>query len=133
MATNYKLKLDLNKLCGVQVIDVQGKKCVVIPVDDNGIFLSQRGAAYLDLNIRECREVKYGQTHFAKVSVNKKTFTSMSNEAKDALKNVVGNMSPDEYNPDNTATASSAQTPAPTSTPSPTPTANGVDISNLPF
>ena len=57
MATNYKLKLDLNKLCGVQVIDVQGKKCVVLPVDDNGIFLSQRGAAYLDLNIRECREL----------------------------------------------------------------------------
>lgn len=133
MATNYKLKLDLNKLCGVQVIDVQGKKCVVLPVDDNGIFLSQRGAAYLDLNIRECREVKYGQTHFAKVSVNKKTFASMSNEAKDALKNVVGNMSPDEYNPDNATTTSSAPMPTPTPTPSPTPTTNGVDISNLPF
>jgi hypothetical protein len=133
MATNYKLKLDLAKLCGAQIIEVQGKKSVVLPVDDNGIFLSQRGAAYLDLNIRESREVKYGQTHFAKVSVNKKTFAAMSNEAKDALKNVVGNMSPDEYNPDNTTTTSSAQTPTPTSTPSPTPTANGVDISNLPF
>lgn len=133
MATNYKLKLDLTKLCGAQIIEVQGKKSVVLPVDDNGIFLSQRGAAYLDLNIRESREVKYGQTHFAKVSVNKKTFASMSNEAKDALKNVVGNMSPDEYNPDNATTTSSAQTQTPTSTPSPAPTVNGVDINNLPF
>lgn len=131
MATNYKLKIDLAKLCGTQVIDVQGKKSVVIPVDDNGIFISQRGAVYLDFNIRESREVKYGQTHFAKVSVNKKTFATLSNEAKDALKNVVGNMSPDEYNPDNTTTTSSA--PMPTSTPSPSPATNGVDISNLPF
>lgn len=131
MATNYKLKIDLAKLCGTQVIDVQGKKSVVIPVDDNGIFISQRGAVYLDFNIRESREVKYGQTHFAKVSVNKKTFAALSNEAKDALKNVVGNMSPDEYNPDNTTTTSSA--PMPTSTPSPSPATNGVDISNLPF
>jgi hypothetical protein len=126
---NYRLKLDLTKMCGVQVVDVQGKKCVVIPVDDNGIFLSQRGAAYLDLNVREAREVKYGQTHFVKVSVNKKTFAAMSNEAKDALKNVVGNMSPDEYNADNNNTSSA---PTPTPTPSPT-TTNGVDISNLPF
>lgn len=100
---NYKLKLDLAKLCNVQVIDVQGKKCVVLPVDDNGIFLSQRGAAYLDLILRECREVKYGQTHFAKVSVSKKTFASLSQDAQNALKNVVGNMSPDEYNANNNA------------------------------
>ena len=130
MATNYKLKLDLNKLCGVQVIDVQGKKCVVLPVDDNGIFLSQRGAAYLDLNIRESREVKYGQTHYAKVSVNKKTFASLSNEAKDALKNVVGNMAPDEYNADsnnaNTATATATTVVEPS-------TPKEVDVSNLPF
>ena len=62
---NYKLKLDLTKLCGTQIVEVQGRKCVVLPVDDNGIFLSQRGSAYLDLNIRESREVKYGQTHYA--------------------------------------------------------------------
>ena len=130
---NYKLKLDLTKLCGAQIVEVQGRKCVVLPVDDNGIFLSQRGAAYLDLNIRECREVKYGQTHFAKVSVNKKTFASMSNEAKDALKNVVGNMSPDEYNPDNATTTSSSTMTTTTPTTSPATTTNGVDISNLPF
>ena len=130
---NYKLKLDLTKLCGAQIVEVQGRKCVVLPVDDNGIFLSQRGSAYLDLNIRESREVKYGQTHYAKVSVNKKTFASLSNEAKDALKNVVGNMAPDEYNADNATTTSSEQTPTPASTPSSAPTANGVDISNLPF
>ena len=57
----------------------------------------------------------------------------MSNEAKDALKNVVGNMSPDEYNPDNATTTSSAPMPTSAPTPSPTPTTNGVDISNLPF
>lgn len=125
---NYKLKLDLAKLCGAQIVEVQGRKCVVLPVDDNGIFLSQRGAAYLDLNIRESREVKYGQTHFAKVSVNKKTFASLSNEAKEALKNVVGNMSPDEYNADNNATATAiTDTVVEPSTP------KVVDVSNLPF
>lgn len=140
MATNYKLKIDLAKLCGTQVIDVQGKKSVVIPVDDNGIFISQRGAVYLDFNIRESREVKYGQTHFAKVSVNKKTFATMSNEAKDALKNVVGNMSPDEYNPDNNANTANALATTTASTLSPAPTTNptsgsssDVDIDSLPF
>lgn len=127
---NYKLKLDLTKLCGTQIVEVQGRKCVVLPVDDNGIFLSQRGSAYLDLNIRESREVKYGQTHYAKVSVNKKTFATLSNEAKDALKNVVGNMAPDEYNADgnnaNTATATATTVVEPS-------TPKEVDVNNLPF
>lgn len=125
---NYKLKLDLAKLCGSQIVEVQGRKCVVLPVDDNGIFLSQRGAAYLDLNIRESREVKYGQTHFAKVSVNKKTFATLSNEAKEALKNVVGNMAPDEYNADSNATAT--VTTNAVAEPSVT---KEVDVNNLPF
>ena len=122
---NYKLKLDLAKLCNVQVIDVQGKKCVVLPVEDNGIFLSQRGAAYLDLNIRESREVKYGQTHYAKVSVSKKAFASLSQDVQNALKNVVGNMSPDEYNPNGGYTNSA---PQPTSVPNTTQSVSADDL-----
>lgn len=129
---NYKLKLDLAKLCGAQVVEVQGRKCIVLPIDDNGIFISQRGAAYLDLNVRESREVKYGQTHFVKVAVSKKAFAALSNEAKDALKNVVGNMSPDEYPAENSNTAYSTPTQA-TPPMAHEPESKKVDVDNLPF
>ena len=43
---NYKLKIDYAKLKRVGVAHIQGKtgkvKCVVIPVDENNIFLSEK-------------------------------------------------------------------------------------------
>lgn len=123
---NYKVKLDLAKLCNVQAVDVQGKKCVVIPVDDNGIFLSQKGGIYLDLVARENTEPKYGQTHYIKRNVSKKTFAEMSNDARDSVKNIVGNLAPFEFE-NNTA----PQTPTPVS--QIPETKKTVDVSELPF
>lgn len=124
---NYKVKLDLAKLCNTQVVEVQGKKCVVIPVDDNGIFLSQKGGIYLDLIARENAEPKYGQTHYIKRNVSKKTFAEMSNDARDSVKNIVGNLAPFEFENNNTA----PQTPTPVSQIPETPKA--VDVNSLPF
>lgn len=124
---NYKVKLDLAKLCNAQVVDVQGRKCVVIPVDDNGIFLSQRGSIYLDLVARENAEPKYGQTHYIKRNVSKKTFAEMTNEARDSVKNIVGNLAPFEFENNNTA----PQTPTPVSQIPESP--KSVDVNSLPF
>lgn len=124
---NYKVKLDLAKLCNAQVVDVQGRKCVVIPVDDNGIFLSQRGSIYLDLVARENAEPKYGQTHYIKRNVSKKTFAEMTNEARDSVKNIVGNLAPFEFENNNTA----PQTPTPVSQIPETP--KSVNVNDLPF
>lgn len=123
---NFKVKLDFSKLCGVQVVDVQGRKCVVIPVNDNSIFLSQKGGIYLDLLAKENAEPKYGQTHFIKRSVSKKAFAELSQESKDNLKNILGNLSPFEFE-NNTA----PQTPTPVSPIPETPKV--VDVDSLPF
>ena len=127
---NYKVKLDLAKLCNAQVVDVQGKKCVVIPVDDNGIFLSQKGGIYLDLVARENTEPKYGQTHYIKRNVSKKTFAEMTNDARDSVKNIVGNLAPFEFE-NNYGTASNPVTPQPQQNVAPEP--KSIDVNTLPF
>lgn len=128
---NFKVKLDLSKMCGVQVVDVQGRKCVVIPVADNSIFLSQKGGIYLDLLAKENAEPKYGQTHFIKRSVSKKAFAELSQESKDNLKNIIGNLSPFEF--ENTyGTASNPVIPQPQQIVAPEPT-KVVDVNDLPF
>lgn len=127
---NYKVKLDFSKLCGVQVVDVQGRKCVVMPVDDNGIFISQKGGIYLDLLAKENAEPKYGQTHFIKRSVSKKAFMELSQESKDNCKNIVGNLSPFEFE-NNYGTASNPVTPQPQQNVASEP--KSIDVNTLPF
>ena len=43
---NYNVKIDLKKLEKVAVMNIQGKngliKCVVIPVEENNIFVSEK-------------------------------------------------------------------------------------------
>lgn len=86
---NYNLKLDLGKLAQTAAVNITGKsgipnKCVVIPVEQNGIFLSEKGGIYLDLQAIALKEERYGQSHLLKRSIPKEVWDEMSDEAKKA-------------------------------------------------
>ena len=69
---NYSLKIDLRKLNGAFLGSVRGENCVIIPVEKNGIFCAQSGAAYLDLAAIDLRQQgKFGGTHLVKRSHRK--------------------------------------------------------------
>ena len=60
---NYNVKLNLAKLIGAKLAKVSGKPAVIIPVEDNEIFLSEKGGAYLDLAAWYNEEQKYDQLY----------------------------------------------------------------------
>lgn len=95
---NYNLKLDLAKLNKVGVANITGKsgnkvKCVVIPVEENNIFLSEKGGVYLDLACFELRQENYGQSHLVKPSLSEEQRKAMTDEEKNAVP-IVGSLKP---------------------------------------
>ena len=93
---NFTEKLDLSKLRNVKLVDNKdGKKCVLIPVDDNDIYVSERGSLYLTLNVREMRNPRYGQTHFIKQRVSKETYKNMTDSERSNIM-ICGQMSPEQ-------------------------------------
>lgn len=95
---NYNLKLDLAKLNEVGVANITGKsgnkvKCVVIPVEENNIFLSEKGGVYLDLACFELKKENYGQSHLVKPSLSEEQRKTMTEEERNALP-IVGALKP---------------------------------------
>lgn len=94
---NYNLKIDYAKLNKVGVAHIQGKtgkvKCVVIPVEENNIFLSEKGGIYQDFSVFAMREEKYGQTHIVKPSLSKEKYERMSEDERKAIP-IIGTLSP---------------------------------------
>lgn len=95
---NYNLKLDLAKLKKVGVANITGKtgnkvKCVVIPVEENDIFLSEKGGIYMDLACFEMKKENYGQSHLIKQSLSEEKRKSMTDEEKNAIP-IVGALKP---------------------------------------
>ena len=96
---NYNVKIDLKKLEKVAVMNIQGKngliKCVVIPVEENNIFVSEKanGGIYLDLKASEVREMRFGQSHILKRTVGKEAYSKMTKEEIINMP-IVGNLSP---------------------------------------
>ena len=82
---NYGIKLDLLKVQGAFLTNIKGrtqtKRCLVIPIDDSGMYLGQKGL-YLDLTAIELREPQYQDTHCIKQSVPKERFEQMTDEEK---------------------------------------------------
>lgn len=95
---NYNLKLDLAKLNKVGVANITGKtgnkvKCVVIPVEENNIFLSEKGGVYLDLACFALKQEKYGQSHLVKLSLTEDQRNFMTQEEKNGM-SIVGALKP---------------------------------------
>lgn len=95
---NYNVKIDLAKLNKVGATLIKGRsgnsvKCVVIPVEENDIFISEKGGIYLDITAVAMKEERYGQSHLLKRSIPSEKYKAMSDEEK---KNqpIIGALSP---------------------------------------
>ena len=85
--SNYSIKADLLKLKNSFVTNLKGKtatkRCLVIPIDDSGLFLGEKGV-YLNFTAIEMREERYGDTHVLKQSFPKDVYQAMSEEERNA-------------------------------------------------
>lgn len=86
--SNFSIKLDLQKIQGAFVTNLQGKSatktCICIPIEEAGLFLGKQGC-YLDLTAMELREPKYDDTHFIKQQVSKEIYQQMTDEQRKAI------------------------------------------------
>lgn len=90
---HYAIKVDLKKLEGAFTGSIKGVNCVIIPVDANHIFCSDKGSAYLDMvGIELKQEGKFGGTHLVKRSLTKMERDSLNGQ-NDNLP-ILGDMKP---------------------------------------
>lgn len=121
--SNVKIvgSINLARLSNVGILNVKGKtgtkKCVVIPIEDNDIFVKvsektdMNGQKYtskifaLGCEVYEKREPdQYGNTHYAKCSVSKNYIESHSQEDVDARNKIyLGDFKPVEIPSSNMA------------------------------
>lgn len=80
---NGTINIQLNKLSDVSVVDVRGRKCVVIPVDENGIYISDKGTIVLSYFMSKMQEEKWGKTHSLKRKLTKEEYKTWTKEQKD--------------------------------------------------
>ena len=82
--SNLIIKLNLNNLKNVFVKDFVGKtetkKCLCIPIDENDLFVSEKGGIYLDLLAWTNNKLKDGKTHLIKQSFSKKKREKMTSD-----------------------------------------------------
>lgn len=114
MADNTKLvgSINIGKMSNVGIMTIQGnecaKKCLVIPIEENDVFVkvenktTRDGQSYLDrkycigVEIYESREVdQYGNTHYIKVATSKQFVNSHTQEEVDKRNHTyLGNLKP---------------------------------------
>ena len=90
--SNYNIKIDLNKMKDVVFAKVNGRRCVIIPVDGNTeIFVGEKGI-YLSMSAIELRNPsQFGDTHIIKPLLGKKAYEAMSEEQRKNIP-ILGNM-----------------------------------------
>lgn len=86
---NYGIKIDLLKLKGAFMRNLQGKsatkKCIIIPVDDcDGMFLGEKGC-YLNMTAIEMQNPQYSDTHCIKPDIPKEQREAMTEEQRNAI------------------------------------------------
>lgn len=89
MATNYGIRIDLLKLKGTFMRNLQGrnatKKCIIIPVDEcDGMFLGEKGC-YLNMTAIEMQNPQYSDTHCIKPDIPKEQREAMTEEQRNAI------------------------------------------------
>jgi len=139
--SNVKIvgSINLARLSNVGIMNVKGKtgtkKCVVIPIEDNDIYINVKektamdGSKYeskiyaLGCEVYEKREAdQYGNTHYAKCSVSKNYIESHTQEQVDARNKIyLGDFKPVEIPSSNQASSIVA------------PTAEASEQDDLPF
>ena len=94
--SSYAIKVNLKGLQNAGLVNVKGKRCALIPVDDNAeIFVGEKGI-YLNLTAIEMKQAsQFGDTHFLKGNLDKEAFEKLTEEERKALP-IIGNMRPFE-------------------------------------
>lgn len=128
--------IQLNKLNGCSVVDVRGKKCVMIPVEENGIYISEKGTIVLSYFMTKMKEESWGKTHSLKRKLTKEEYRTWSKEQKDNNP-IAGYFEPwkprDGYG-NNNGGGHQTSAPAPQgATPSYSRSSNSGDVNDLPF
>ena len=76
----------LNRLTNATLQDFNGKKCMVIPIEDNNIYISDKGTVMLAMFMEKMNTPSdYGKTHFLRRKVSKAELNSMTVEQKNKL------------------------------------------------
>lgn len=94
---NYRIRLNLRQLNSVGLMDIRGrsgvKRCVVIPVEDNGgIYVGEKGI-YLGLDMIEKREPgRWGDTHYLRQQCGKEERERLAADGKKVP--IVGSAAP---------------------------------------
>lgn len=98
---NFSIKEDLLKLKGAFITNFKGrtetKRCLVIPVDDSGLYVGEKGV-YLNLTAIEMDNPKFKETHCIKQSLDKEIYETLTDEQRQALP-IIGGMKPIERKP----------------------------------
>ncbi len=96
---NLSIDINLMKLSRVGVASIHGVKCVVIPVEENDIYVgvdeqNKAKSAHLHLSAWENKNgvSQYGDTHYIKKSFSKEFREAHPDEAKDTP--IIGNAKP---------------------------------------
>ena len=124
--SHYKGSINLLKLEKAGITEIRGKKCVVIPIEENDIFCTENGAAYLTVMYWDNDGVdQYGKSHTGQ-QVYSQTFRTSHPDARPPR---LGALTPIEKK-GGTRTNTEASTPVNTS---PTSAPKNVGSSDLPF
>lgn len=93
---NYFIKLNLLKLKGAAVVNITGKtatkKCLVIPIDDSGLFPGEKGI-YADITAWEKREIRGKDTHLLRQNFPREMYDTMTEEERNAMP-ILGSVRP---------------------------------------
>jgi len=86
-------KINLASLTHVIQTAKSGQECIVIPVDTNKLFKSEKGNIYLDIIAFDVKNPAEGQkdTHIVKQSLQKEVREKMSEEELNAMP-ILGNL-----------------------------------------
>ena len=100
---NLTGSVNLLKLEKAGIATIKNKKCVVIPIEENDLYVSmdenlKAKAVYLNVNINERREPsQYGNTHYCKQYLSKQYKDANKTEAEAKSKVYLGDFKPYEF------------------------------------
>lgn len=109
---NLQGSIDLLKLEKAGIATIKNKKCIVIPIEENDLYVSmdenlKAKSVYLGLNINERREPsQFGKTHYCKQSLSRKYRETNKTEAEAKSKVYLGDFKPYEFEGSSNAVAS---------------------------
>lgn len=94
--SNFSIKVNLLGLKNAGICTINGKtgpkKCIVIPIEDNDIYVGEKGS-YLSLSAIQMQNPKYEETHIVKHSLSSEKYKALSEEERSAIP-IIGGLRP---------------------------------------